>query len=584
MNRRTFALIGLLLCSTAYAAGTSIWNATARGTVAATDRLPVATSSSSGPLYVTPLTLQSYLLSGSATTEVLANNAGAFDGDSGFTFNATNNSVDLGGATLTTSDPVLDLAQTWSNAAIPFTAVKVNVTNVASATTSKLQDWQVDGVSLISVKRSGELTIPGVAGINFTGAYGAIASAGVLYLPASTSIGDQTGLSTSGVRLASNGHYAWSNAAAPPHTTLDTYLYRDAAATLALRNGTNAQTLRVYDTYTDASNYGRLALNTSLTGDWVQVAAETAGTGGDNYSIALTPTGTGAISAQVPDSTAAGGNARGANAVDWQSAARSLATQVASATGSTIAGGERNTASAIYASVGGGYNVAASGTHSTGSGGQSIAASGNWASIGGGSSNTASGEKSAITGGESNTASASGASIGGGLGNTADGVRSWIPGGYQSTTRGLSGAYSYSAGRRSANGDAQVIGQPVRKTTTDATPVSLATDGTPAATTVMVLPSDSTATCRAMVTANSTAAGVVSMAGFDAIAIVKNDSSTMTISGGTCTAIGTADAALTTATCALVVNGTRDSIEVEVTGVAATTIYWMAEVRCVQAL
>jgi len=159
-----------------------------------------------------------------------------------------------------------------------------------------------------------------------------------------------------------------------------------------------------------------------------------------------------------------------------------------------------------------------------------------------------------------------------------------VPGGIRATTRGLSGAGAYSAGRRTANGDAQVILQPVRRTTTDDTPVSLATDGTPAATTVMVLPSDSTATCRAMVTANNTAAGVVSMAGFDAIAIVKNDSSTITVSGGTCTAIGTADAALTTATCALVANGTLDSIEMQVTGVAATTVYWVAEVRCVQAL
>ena len=38
----------------------------------------------------------------------------------------------------------------------------------------------------------------------------------------------------------------------------DTFLARDGAAnTLALRNSTNAQTFRVYNTYTDASNYER---------------------------------------------------------------------------------------------------------------------------------------------------------------------------------------------------------------------------------------------------------------------------------------------------------------------------------------
>jgi hypothetical protein len=40
-------------------------------------------------------------------------------------------------------------------------------------------------------------------------------------------------------------------------TSLDVKLYRDAAATLALRNGTNAQTLRVYRSYTDGANYSR---------------------------------------------------------------------------------------------------------------------------------------------------------------------------------------------------------------------------------------------------------------------------------------------------------------------------------------
>jgi hypothetical protein len=38
----------------------------------------------------------------------------------------------------------------------------------------------------------------------------------------------------------------------------DLTLYRDAAYTLALRNGTNAQTDRNYETYTDGSNYSRM--------------------------------------------------------------------------------------------------------------------------------------------------------------------------------------------------------------------------------------------------------------------------------------------------------------------------------------
>lgn len=63
MTRRILVgIAGLLICAAAFAAGTSIWNATARGTVAVTDRIPVATSSSSGPLYVTPATIKAYII------------------------------------------------------------------------------------------------------------------------------------------------------------------------------------------------------------------------------------------------------------------------------------------------------------------------------------------------------------------------------------------------------------------------------------------------------------------------------------------------------------------------------------------
>lgn len=39
----------------------------------------------------------------------------------------------------------------------------------------------------------------------------------------------------------------------------DLFLYRDAAGTLAMRNGSAAQRVNLYGTYTDASNYERLA-------------------------------------------------------------------------------------------------------------------------------------------------------------------------------------------------------------------------------------------------------------------------------------------------------------------------------------
>jgi hypothetical protein len=75
--------------------------------------------------------------------------------------------------------------------------------------------------------------------------------------------------------------------------TIDLSLFRDAADTLAQRNGTNAQTSRVYGTYTDASNYVRAALNSTSTA--VTLAAETAGTGADDIPLNLTAAGTGTV-------------------------------------------------------------------------------------------------------------------------------------------------------------------------------------------------------------------------------------------------------------------------------------------------
>ena len=60
-------------------------------------------------------------------------------------------------------------------------------------------------------------------------------------------------------------------------TTNDTFLTRDAANTLALRNSTNAQTFNIYNTYTDASNYERgfMKWNANV----LEIGTEAGGTG-----------------------------------------------------------------------------------------------------------------------------------------------------------------------------------------------------------------------------------------------------------------------------------------------------------------
>jgi hypothetical protein len=60
-------------------------------------------------------------------------------------------------------------------------------------------------------------------------------------------------------------------------SNVDTRLFRDAANTLALRNGVNAQTFNVYNTFTDASNYERGVFKWSS--NVLQIGAEALGTG-----------------------------------------------------------------------------------------------------------------------------------------------------------------------------------------------------------------------------------------------------------------------------------------------------------------
>lgn len=73
-----------------------------------------------------------------------------------------------------------------------------------------------------------------------------------------------------------------------PTTTGDVILARDAANTLALRNGANAQTFNIYETYTDASNYSRLAISYDSGSSSFRIAPQAAGTGSPR-NITLAP-------------------------------------------------------------------------------------------------------------------------------------------------------------------------------------------------------------------------------------------------------------------------------------------------------
>ncbi len=137
-------------------------------------------------------------------------------------------------------------------------------------------------------------------------------------------------------------------------------------------------------------------------------------------SLYVQPAGTGALQAQATTSSATGGNARGANAVDWQTK-RSAATQVASGLGSVICGGEeRNTASGQQSFVGTGYNNNSSTYGATIVSGVNNSNAGLAAFIGAGSSHTigSNGAYSVLVGGNTNTSSGRYNFIGGGTLNS----------------------------------------------------------------------------------------------------------------------------------------------------------------------
>jgi hypothetical protein len=129
-----------------------------------------------------------------------------------------------------------------------------------------------------------------------------------------------------------------------------------------------------------------------------------------NANLVIAPNGTGALIADIPDGTIAGGNARGNNSVDLQMS-RTNVNQVAVANNSFIGGGANNSVNIAYGANEGGVVV----------GGVGNTVGANYGFIGGGSGNSLSGNDNyqVIVGGSSNGIASSGGSfIGGGNANS----------------------------------------------------------------------------------------------------------------------------------------------------------------------
>ena len=215
---------------------------------------------------------------GGSDTQVQFNDSSTFGGDSGLTYNKTTGSLTVGGKTVTTSAPVINLSQTWNSAGTTFTGLKLNVTDTASASGSNLLDLQVGGSNVLRVYPTFS---NGVTNIG-RGAGATVELEGSnLYLTSAGSRG--FGFGQNVVAVQDTVGLQFRTDARPTSGSVTTHLIGEAAGTLAQRNGTNAQTYRLYNTYTDASNFERTSITRDSSG--LVIDAQKGGTGADPTNL-----------------------------------------------------------------------------------------------------------------------------------------------------------------------------------------------------------------------------------------------------------------------------------------------------------
>lgn len=167
------------------------------------------------------------------------------------------------GGTGTNNFPQLLISPTGATLPTFNTAGMGAVFNAPSGFTGELCWLGVNGANTFSVGSTGNTSTSfawrigasSVAWVPLTGAiaFGSVGSASGFHI--------ESGL---GGGLNSNGFLWWSSSSTNGAYSLrDLVLARDAAGALALRNGTNAQTLRVYDTFASSTDFHRIAISTA---------------------------------------------------------------------------------------------------------------------------------------------------------------------------------------------------------------------------------------------------------------------------------------------------------------------------------
>ena len=188
---------------------------------------------------------------------------------------------------------IIDLSTTWNTTGTP-TAIKLNVTDTASNSASKLLDLQVGGTSKFAISKTGNININSSGGqlLDFQSAGTGIGAAntGDLYL------------NTQGTTWIRMGGWGILSFISPIHIggpNHDPYLaiYGTDYGVAEQRNpkvSTRPQIYRIYNTYTSSTDYERLGLN--WTTNVAQIYTEKGSAGGTSRDLVLGTNATTAIS------------------------------------------------------------------------------------------------------------------------------------------------------------------------------------------------------------------------------------------------------------------------------------------------
>jgi len=349
------------------------------------------TSTSSGAIYPLVAPAQANSLSTSAviglTTQAIASGAVGYVTTAGLLSPVNTGTFTVGDVLYLSPYSAGQIQNTVPPTGYP---VQIGVVAYSNTPNGSIYVKQTTPLAVSAATLTGQVALTnGGTNASLTASAGAVTYSGASALALNTP-------GTSGQPLVSGGTGAPTFTSALTNLTIDNTVI---GATTA--NTGKFTTLEVTGTSTlgDAST-----TYIQVVGDASYPAIKAAG--GTNTPLILQPLGTGALQAQQTTSSATGGNARGANAVDWQTS-RTTATQVASAANSVVSGGDSNRASSPWTTVGGGRNN------------QAIQ---NDCVVAGGNSNTAGGgvpSSIAIVGGKSNTAAGWFNFIGGGFTNSA---------------------------------------------------------------------------------------------------------------------------------------------------------------------